>query len=211
MNRRLPIYLILIVVLLGLAGLRYGCRGGPAVVQGDSVDARLAEIHAIRQGKDPADTEQLLDLSRHQDQRVSRAAIYALASFEGSAPKESLHEVLRNGPTPDARAAAAIALGQREDNPRTLIAVLSSERDPQVRAGAAQGLAHYCNPDRRDALPALMKGLRDPDPEVRAWAIRAIHKVSIKRFLYEPDKDPREQQDRIAYIEQRLRQLNLMR
>ena len=51
---------------------------------------------------------------------------------------------------------------------------------------------------------------RNPDLTVRRWGMRGITAVSSKRFMWEPDKSPEEQPERLAYIEERLRELKLL-
>jgi hypothetical protein len=134
-----------------------------------------------------------------------------LAEIDPDTARGVLERQLRESQSAQRRAAAAAALGRMETgDPATLVATLSSERDAKVRAAAARGLARYSSTERRDALPALVAALRDPDPEVRRWAIRGIHRVSVQRFFFEPDKPPAQQEARIAFIKRRLRQLGLL-
>jgi HEAT repeat protein len=68
-----------------------------------------------------------------------------------------------------------------------LTGLLRDAPEPEVRAGAAQGLVRLA--DRR-ALPAALAALADDDPSVRAWALEAIHAVVTTRFSFDPQKAP---------------------
>ncbi len=210
MNQRHIAYAGAALLLLLLLGMRYGCRGGVNAPAGDTREARLAQIDAMRQRQRSGDVAQLAELADHSDADVSRAAIYALGAFESPQAATALGELLRSAERPEIRAAAAAAIGQSNREIDTLIDVLNNDSDPQVRAGAAHGLASYTTPDHREALPAFVAALEDEDAGVRKVAIRGIYQASKKRFLYEPDQPPAAQRPRIAFIKQRLKELKLL-
>lgn len=210
MNRRYIIYAVAAAALLTLIVARWSCRRGLVAPQGNSIEALLAQIDVMRQNQSSADVDRLLELTGHESQRVALAAVYALGHFKSAAARDALKNVFETTTNPAVRAAAADALGQSASDPQALIEILQSHPDPKARMGAARGLARYSTPQRRDALPALVKALRDPHPDVRAWAIRGVYRSSIKRFLYDPKTPPEKQTRQIEYIERRLRELKLM-
>ena len=125
MNQRYLIYgAAALLVLLGLV-IRFGCRSGPNAPEGESREARLAQIDAMRQTRYSGYVQQLAELARHADPTVSRAAIFALAEFEQPSAHSSLVELLVEEQPPRVRAAAAEALiakavcnhGARHDEP----------------------------------------------------------------------------------------------
>jgi len=190
--------------------LLFGCGSGGARNETD-VNALLAEIEAQRQRGSRADTELLKELSQHQEGRVSHAAMSALGHSGTTAGDEHLRGVLRSDANAETRAQAAVALGgSAMADPQEIAVYLTAAQDPVVRAGAAKGLAKWSSPQKREALPKLVQALSDPDPQVRRWAIRGIHRVSVKRFVFDPDAAPETQRERVRYIETRLRQLDLM-
>lgn len=212
MSRRLQMLLVFAVLLLAAAGFYFGWmgRGGSGPLPKDT-DQLLGRIDEVRREGSPAESQVLVPLTQHPDAGVARAAMDALAEIDPDTARPVLERQLRQSQTAQRRAAAAAALGRvKAGNPATLVTTLTSERDSEVRAAAARGLARYSGPERREALPALVAALRDPDPKVRRWAIRGIHRVSVQRFFFEPNKPPGEQEARIAFIERRLRALGLL-
>jgi HEAT repeat protein len=212
MNRRLQILLVFAVLLLAAVGGYFAWMGrGSSGPLPKGTHQLLGRIDEIRRSEHAADSPVLVPLTEHQDPAVARAAMDALAEIDPDTARNVLERQLRESQSTQRRAAAAAALGRvKAGNPATLVATLASERDGEVRAAAARGLARYSGPERRDALPALVAALRDPDPKVRRWAIRGIHRVSVQRFFFEPNKPPGEQEARIAFIERRLRVLGLL-
>ncbi|MHC4177645.1 MAG: HEAT repeat domain-containing protein [Planctomycetota bacterium] len=212
MNRRLQVLLLLAALLLVVAGVYFGWvrRGSSGPLPKDPKQL-LGKIDQLRRQGRAADGRVLVPLTEHSHAGVSRAAMDALADIDPDTARGVLERQLRESQSAQRRADAAAALGRvKIGRPDTLMSTLSSERDGKVRAGAARGLAQYSSTERRDALPALVAALRDPDPEVRRWAIRGIHRVSVQRFAFEPNKPPGQQEARIAFIKQRLRKLGLL-
>jgi len=209
--KRMSRYGLLLVFLGLLAAGPAGCgssKGGQG--EGD-VDELLAEIEAQRQRGARADVKRLNALAENSHERVSAAAISALGQSGTTEGDQHLAEILRGGADAEARANAAVALGANPSaDPQTITPYLAQGNDPVVRAGAAQGLARWSSPQRREALPTLVAALDDPDPKVRAWAIRGIHRISVKRFLYDPAQPPQTQRQQIDYIKRRLRDWNLL-
>lgn len=212
MKRRLQILLLVAALLLVVVGVRLGCSGrGSSGPLPENTDALLGRIDEIRRQGSAAEGQVLVPLTEHPDAAVARAAMDALAEIDPTTARDVLNRHLRQSQSTERQAAAAGALGRvTEGDAATLVATLRSEPDAEVRAAAARGLARYSGPERRGALPALVAALRDPNPEVRRWAIRGIHRVSVQRFFFEPDKPPEEQEQHIRFIEQRLRGLGLL-
>lgn len=212
MIRRYQIYVLLAGLLLVGLVFRWGCsRQRDQIPAGDSLEALLAEIEILGRRQDSENVPRFVELAAHENKRIMRAAIYALGDNDSPQAAAALRTLLNEADNPEVRAAAAEALGQGSTtDPGQLIKILNSEDDPLARLGAARGLARWSSPKRTAALPALVKALEDTDPRVRAWAIRGVHRVSIQRFLYQADKPPALQQDRIQYIQHRLRERGLL-
>jgi len=173
----------------------------------DSPDpaVRVKVIAELSGKTDPESVKTLVRLSRDSKPYVAIAAVKAI----GAAPKKS-HKPLRkilDTPeySPPVRAEAVAALGKcpKANVPVTVLTkVLASDADPQVRAGAARGLAR-----RRDklALKDLVDALEDPDPRVRLWSVTAISRTTALRFDYDASVSPDRQRKEIDTIKQTLR------
>lgn len=107
---------------------------------------------------------------------VASEAAYALGRIGGSLARTALGDLLRAGPgaeLPTQVAASALLAVWRFDPPIEVQipqAWLASE-EPELRWRAAYALARRPRPE---ALPVLRSTLRDPDPRVRATALRGI-------------------------------------
>jgi HEAT repeat protein len=111
----------------------------------------------------------------HRNVRVSAAGI--LASLGNPGSLEALIKMLARERDPQARAAAAHAIGTLKDRRglQPLIDALQDD-DERVRISAIKALAHLGD---RTALPALMElHENDPHPDGRAAAETAIHDLS---------------------------------
>ena len=105
--------------------------------------------------------------------------------------EQSLRKLARNSRDAHVRGEALAALGNYPNAATSeFTAVLRSDRNPQVRAGAAKALVRRKD---RNAIPDLYAALRDKDEKVRAWAISAIKEITLTGFLYNPGKQPHEQ------------------
>lgn len=112
----------------------------------------------------------LLGANVSTDTRV--AAVVALAGIGGMQARMSLEGALRGDPDPVVRARAAHGIGilddAEENGVSTLVEALRNKaEDADVRAHAAEALAHRWDPR---ALPALREALSDEVAQVRFWA-----------------------------------------
>ncbi len=214
MNQRLSLLLAVAATLVLMAAWRLGCRSSSEVATQGGAPPELAQIETIRREKSSANVPQLTNWAAHENPQVARAAVVALGEIPGTEPRAALQKLAEPSSPPPVRAAAigALAQGGSEaiDVPK-LIAVMGSDRDPLARAAAARGLAHYSNPERNEALRPFLKALSDADPQVRSWAIRGVHNISVKRFLFDPTAEPAKQRQQVIFIENRLKQLKVLR
>lgn len=210
MKQRIIIYAGAGLLVLTLLGMRFGCRGGGSLPPGDSFEARMEQIDIMRQRQFADDVPRLAELTTHESAQVRSAAVFALAEFAGDKASATLSSMLRPENDSQLRVVAAEALGRRGDDIPRLQQLAAEDSDPAVRAGALKGLVSFSSTEQPAALPTFVAALRDEDADARKWAIRGITAVSKKRFLYEPDKPPGPQSQRIAFIEQRMRELELL-
>ena len=132
--------------------------------------------------------------------------LQAIAELDGRTDDESIKTLvaLAGDPKPHVATAAVKAIGAYPKlSPAPLRKILASKKeDPQMRAGAARGLAR-----RRDktALKELVEALEDPDARVRLWAITAIGRTTAFRFKFDAFAPPAKQQNEIRFIKDTLR------
>ena len=208
MKKNYKIILCAAVVLLAVLGavLWYLESSGWWVARqaasGDLSD-RIEAVALLRGKGGSLARETLLRLSEDKELRVALAAVRAMGAHE--AHREALVRICAKGDRGLVRAAAVAALGKFEDTPSAyLIAILKTDKDPVVRAGAVEGLAH-----KRDAqtTEALLAAMDDNDLTVRRKAMAALYRSMGLRFLYRPD-DPRlKRRADIAKIRRLIRQI----
>ncbi|MDP6636126.1 MAG: HEAT repeat domain-containing protein [Phycisphaerae bacterium] len=195
--------LVALAVLLGAVAVVYWPDSGDP--DSPDPDKRLQAITELSGQADAEAVKTLVRLTRDSEPRVAIAAVKAI----GAAPKTShapLQRILaRPDNSPPVRAEAVAALGKcpKKNVPVTVLTkVLKSDPDPQVRAGAARGLAR-----RRDkvAIGELVEALEDPDARVRLWAVTAIGRTTALRFDYDAWTEPEKQQKKIRIIKETLR------
>jgi HEAT repeat protein len=91
--------------------------------------------------------------------------------------------ILREGRKPFNRTAAAYAM-QMLTTPKTIIAlervVKNKSEHPRVRGQAAESLAHH---HRKKSHDVLLRGLADPDKDVRFWSAYALGEMAEKRAV----------------------------
>lgn len=195
--------MVLVLVLTVAAVAFWPDRADP---NSEDAEERLRAIAQLSGRTDDESTNTLLSLTGDPKPHVAIAAVKAIAA----APRFShapLQRVLsRADSSPPARAEAAAALGKcpKADVEVSVLTkiLVSKTQDPQVRAGAARGLAR-----RRDktALNELVEALEDTDPRVRLWAITAIGRTTALRFEYDAWTSPAKQQDELRFIKETLR------
>jgi HEAT repeat protein len=151
-------------------------------------------------------------LSRDRDENVAVRAIWALGDSPGDRNRDALRRIVTDKSVrPRVRGEAAAALGKHEDAGSAILKdTLVGDGDPQVRAGAAKGLSRVAGRQKtvegaKSIIPQLSRALEDPDPNVRAWAITAIHKLIVRRFQYSATASPETQQEQIEAIRKYLR------
>ena len=200
--RQIAGLVVLLVVLAAIVIVLWPRGGNP---NSPDPEERLQVITKLSGRTDAESVSTLIRLSRDPKPHVAIAAVKAI----GAAPKSShvpLQQILaRPDARPPVRAEAVAALGKC---PKTnvkvavLTKILTADTDPQVRAGAARGLAR-----RRDktALKELVAALEDPDARVRLWAVTAIGRTTALRFDYDAWTTPEEQSDKIRIIKETLR------
>ena len=210
MKQRLLIWGGIALLVLMILVVRFGCRGSADLPDGDSYEARMQQIDIMRQRQELGDIQRLVTLAEEDAGSIRSAAMFALAEFKGSQAGDPLCQIENHSGDASLRATAAEALGRRGEGIPRLMEIVTSESDAAVRVGALRGLVTYSTTERRDALPTFLAALRDDDPEVRNWAMRGVTEISKKRFLYEPDKSPATQAERIAFIERRMKDLGLL-
>lgn len=103
------------------------------------------------------------------DARVAEPAVVAasLAGMLAPAGFTALADVLKTGKTPESRAAAAVGLKKSAKHAPELVAAVTSDADPAVRAAAAASLSGKEDPG---LVAALTKVLAEDHPNVRAAA-----------------------------------------
>ena len=192
----------LVVVLVVITIVCWPDGGDP-----NSPDPAM-RMQAITRLSGRTDTESVTTLIRLTGDPKPHVAIAAVKAI-GDAPKSShvpLQKILaRPDTSPPVRAEVAAALGncpKANVKITVLTEILAQDADPQVRAGAARGLAR-----RRDkaALKELVAALEDPDARVRLWAVTAIGRTTALRFVYDARVPPEQQRDKIRIIKETLR------
>ncbi|MCP4377796.1 MAG: HEAT repeat domain-containing protein [bacterium] len=195
----------IVAIVVVLAVLAMVCWPGGDDPNSPDPQERLRAINELAGSTDGESVSTLVSLSGDPKQHVAIAAVKAI----GATPKTS-HAPLRKiltgtSNSPPVRAEAVAALGKcpkANVEVAVLTKVLTGDPDPQVRAGAARGLAR-----RRDkvAIRELVAALEDPDARVRLWAITAIGRTTALRFEYDAWAMPENQRKQIAVIKDTLR------
>lgn len=200
--------LLLAVVMVGRA-----LWGGPdldELAASDDAKDRLQAVLIIQESQ--SNSPQLLGrLAADPVPSVSMQAITVMGQNQTTDYRQALKKIISERGDPKSRGAAAAALGHYEETSvREFTALLGRSEHPEVRAGAAKGLARMAQRDRKSAAPALIAGLRDHDPQVRIWAITGIYNISGHQFPgYNAAIAPNEQAGVIRFIETELREKGL--
>ncbi|MCD6303856.1 MAG: HEAT repeat domain-containing protein [Planctomycetes bacterium] len=173
-----------------------------------SADAR-DRLRAIDRLKGQSAARKTLELlSRDPDKWVAVKAVRALADQAGERTRRCLVRILQDKRIdPRARGEAATMLGRDKLADDDILARALAAPEPQVRAGAAKGLAERRDPN---TIPQLVAALEDPSTEVRRWAITAIHKMIARRFPYDARKSPASQREVIERIKAYLKRCGVL-
>ncbi len=202
-------------VTLALAGIVAAWHAGAfamsagMLARSDKPEDRQAAIAALATSGSAAASETLAALAADKDPSTATLAVRALGERQTDLNHDTLKRIIADKSLrPAVRSEAAYTLGSfTKADPAVLTNALAAEEDPEVRAGAAKGLAKLEMPS---TIPQLSAALEDPSPEVRRWAITAIHRMIVRRFPYDADKPPEAQQDVIKRIRDYLRQCKVL-
>ena len=170
---------------------------------------RQAAIAALAKTRSQAASQMLTTLAADKDPGTAILAVRALGQQQTPENQDILKRIVADKGLPKLiRSEAACTMGKFKDaDPAVLTNTLANDADPEVRAGAAKGLARLEKPS---TIPQLSAALEDPSPEVRRWAITAIHRMIVRTFPYDADKPPETQQDVIKRIRDYLRQCKVL-
>lgn len=144
------------------------------------VEAVQALCAATDPPRDPAALEALVGTLKDMDARVRYASVNGLGCLGDQRGVGPLIDALRDR-NPGVRELAANVLGHGfSADRRSVGALVAALKDPSaaVRSMAAGGLY---NINDVQALDALLEGLRDADPQVRADVARALGKIGGPR------------------------------
>jgi HEAT repeat protein len=160
---------------------------------------RVQGIDVLSKKTDSQSQQKLVEMCSDRDARMAALAVWALGQRHDADRRQTMQNLLHDtAKHPEVRAAAAEYLGKEpEADPQELMAALTGERDSKVRAGAARGLYSM---RRLVTIPALLKGLEDPDDTVRYYCITALNRMMMRRFAYDPKLAPQGQADVIGQI-----------
>ena len=170
---------------------------------------RRAAIEQLRKSGSSAASKTLSSLASDSDPWTARYAVRALGDHQNVKNRDLLTRMVTDkGLSKAARSEAAATLGKFKDaDPAVLTRALVDDQDAEVRAGAAKGLARLEMPK---TIPQLSKALEDPSPEVRLWAITAIHRMIVRTYPYDARKPPETQQEVIERIRKYLKQCGVL-
>lgn len=203
-------------IVLGLVGMTVlvwwiASSGEPSDSQMNSTNAqeRIAAIAALGKSGSTSASEKLARLASHSDTTTVRYAVRALGENDSEGNRKALTGILTDTKmSAAARSEAASMLGKfKESDAALLTRTLAADESPEVRAGAAKGLARLEMPS---TIPQLSAALEDPSPEVRLWAITAIHRMIGRRFPYNATKPPETQKTVIEEIRAYLRRCKVL-
>jgi plasmid stability protein len=180
-----------------------------SLARSDKPEDRQAAIEALAKSRSSTATEALSALAADKNPVTAMMAVRALAEQQTPENQTVLKRIITDKQLkPAIRSEAAYNIGKFKDaDPAVLTQTLASDENPDVRAGAAKGLARLEMPS---TIPQLSAALEDPSPEVRRWAITAIHRMIVRRFPYDADKPPETQQDTIKRIRDYLKQCKVL-
>ncbi len=177
---------------------RIGDPRGRGLLQGLLIDAepevRQAAAFGLGELGAPDAVPALLRASVDDDGETGKLAVEALGKL--AAPLTDVRRVLGALQPDDAAHRLAPFLFRFKEDAVVEVAVeLERSADREVHRGAAYALSREARPE---ALPHLRRLLRDPDPQIRAWAARGLGEVGeladlagMESLLAEPASAPR--------------------
>jgi len=195
-------FAVLIALVTGLVWAF--CAGGADADRlarsGDRAE-RIEAVDRLWKSGGRKSREMLVRLSGDKDLQVAVTAVCALG-HTGDA-ESLLEKILRDRAKPArVRSEAAAQLGRFGPQARErLCGVLQEEPDPVVRMGAAKGLWRLCD---AHTAPNLVTALSDPDRRVRTHTFKALNRLMVCRFPYDPERPPDQQQQVLGEIKRYL-------
>jgi len=174
------------------------------------VEDRRAAVEQLGKRDDDGASELLSKLAKDTDPWTARYAVRALGGHRSDTNQKLLTRMVTDKALSKAtRSEAAATLGKfKKADPVVLTRTLVDENeDPEVRAGAAKGLARLEMPK---TIPQLSAALEDPSPEVRLWAITAIHRMIVRTYPYDARKPPDTQKEVIQRIREYLKKSGVL-
>lgn len=191
---------------------QFGAFGDSTSALARSADPndRRAAIELLRKRGDSGASDMLSKLANDSDPWTARYAVRALGDHQtGTNQKLLTRMVTDKGLSKAARSEAASTLGKFKDADPVVLtrALVDKDEDAEVRAGAAKGLARLEMPK---TIPQLSEALEDPSPEVRLWAITAIHRMIVRTYPYDARKPPETQTEVIKRIREYLEKCGVL-
>jgi len=212
-QKRLYMVVGIFVLLLGTGGVVWLMPGSAPADSNDAVDdttRRVRELDHLARSDSDAARNALMDAVAADDQQLARTAVQALAVNRSDQTHAFLLDLAESDVDPALRGAALGVLGSYEQTDPQLLADHLNGEQANVRAGAALGLTAWNSRERFGGMNELVRALRDGDPQVRRWAISAIHRVTVTRFPYDASVEPGKQRRQIRHIERWCRQRGLI-
>ena len=197
-------------ILIGLAGfflvivwIEYGSSERKLLKQIESSDPaqRFAAIRGLEEIGSVRAVAAITARMQDPDASVASRAIIALGVMGRKGQVAEVEKVAGDKRT-EAREAAAVALGRSPQsvtvNYQVLINLVANDPSPIVRAESALSLGRR---GAREAVPALIIALNDPDLNVRQRAVQGLRMITKGRFEYSPIASPDERAGMIEQIQ----------
>ncbi len=158
-------------------------------------------IRNVNKLEDKRDTKALGAKVSDADPQVASRAAQALGRIGGDEAARQIVPAFQDA-RPQIRAVAATSYGNAAspDNAAPVSNLLANDRDGEVRAAAAESLGRM---RAYNGMDALLKGLDDPEVDVRRASIGAIENILPGlKWRYVPDAPDAERRAAIAEIRQ---------
>ena len=146
-------------------------------IEGDSPQFREQAVKALRKLKIPASIPVFRRLLNDHTPALRRQAIEQLAVLKSEGVLPRLREMLKQDPDETVRSACAKALGDFSDETSVHLLEEALEDHPLVRLQAVIALGRL---GQASAGPILLSLMRDPLPEVRYQAVRAVAQLKLE-------------------------------